>query len=399
MTPPAPTALRTQVRCRRCARSQPPLPPGVYTCVYCGSPLPLRRWVAHPPLGRLPTDRTAPARPRDAGYGGPPRYPAAHPRWGFAPVVWRPATSKDPDAGVKAPVLGLRAAAAAALITALFGGVAAAGEFWRFRLMLRGRTEVLDGMSVRTSDALLWLGSWLALAGGVITAVIAVPAVVRAHRAAAAFAGRSVSRDPMSLWLRLLVPVWNAYGAGQILTETETLLTGRVSVGGRPRPSRLLRWWWAMWLASSVLTIVTIARGLGGSVQAVADAVELHIAVDVVAAAVAALTGSVLIRLAGLFLPRSDGLAGWVVAAPAPTRTPVADPAAARRRSGIVPPTGGQVPPTGGQVPPTGEQVPPTGEQVRPGGVETGAQRTSVAADDSDPSALTPQAPDTGPPL
>lgn len=292
-------------------------------------------------------------------------------------MVWRPATAQDPDAGVRAPVLGLRAAAAAALITGLFSAAAAAGEFWRFRLMLRGRTEVLDGMSVRTSDALVWLGSWLALAAGVITAVIAVPAVVRAHRAAVAFAGRSVSRDPMTVWLRLLVPVWNAYGAGQILTETETLLTDPMSVSGRVRPSRLLRWWWAMWLGSSVLAIVTFARGLGGSVQAVADAVELHIAVDAVAVAVAALTGSVLIRLAGLFVPGSDGLAGWVVAAPAPTRTPVADAAAARRRSGI---------------------VPSTTQQARLPGSVPDAQRTGDAADDSDAGAPHHQAPDTSQP-
>lgn len=338
MRQPAPTAPRTQVRCRRCARSQPRLPTGVYSCVYCGSQLPLQRWLAHPPLGRLPTDRPAPVRPRDGSYGGPPRYPAAHPRWGFPPVGWRPARAPDPDARVVPPVVGLRATAAAAFITAVFAAAAGAGELWRFRLMLRGRAEVLDGATVRTSDALVWLGSWLALAGGLVTAVIAVPALVRAHRAAVAFAGRSVSRDPKAVWLRLLMPVFNVYGAGQILTETEALLTHRMSVAGRARPSRLLRWWWAMWLVSSVLAIIAVARGLGGSVQAVADAVELHVAVDAAAAVVAALTGVLLLRLAGLFLPAGGGLAGWVVAEPALTRPPVADPAAARRRSGIVPP-------------------------------------------------------------
>lgn len=296
------------------------------------------------------------------------------------PVIWRRTEAPDPDAGVRAPILGLRVAAAAAFVTALCGATAAAGEIWRFRLMLRGRTEVLDGMSVRTSDALVGLGSWLALGSAVVTAVIAAPVVVRAHRAAIAFAGRSVSRSPLNVWLRLLMPVWNSCGAGQILTETEALLTGRLSVGGRPRASRLLSWWWAVWLASSVLAIVTLARALGGSVQAVADTVELHIAVDVVAVAVAALFGVVLLRLARQFAPEPDGLAGWLVAEPAPTRTPVDDPAAARRRSGIVPPTG-------------------TGKDLEPGIPQPIATPpcTDSAAGDGGGKAARPAAPETGP--
>ena len=382
MTPPERTVQRTQLRCSRCARTQPSLPPGVFSCLYCGSPLPLQRWVAHRPPGRLPTDRPRVAGPRDVRYPGPPRYPDTHPRWGFAPVIWRRTEAPDPDAGVRAPIFGLRVAAAAAFVTALCGATAAAGEIWRFRLMLRGRTEVLDGMSVRTSDALVGLGSWLALGSAVVTAVIAAPVVFRAHRAAIAFAGRSVSRSPLNVWLRLLMPVWNSCGAGQILTETEALLTGRLSVGGRPRASRLLSWWWAVWLASSVLAIVTLARALGGSVQAVADTVELHIAVDVVAVAVAALSGVVLLRLARLFAPEPDGLAGWLVAEPPPTRTPVDDPAAARRRSGIVPPTG------------TG-----TGMDLELGIPQPIAQpqRTDSAADDGDGKAARPAAPETGP--
>jgi hypothetical protein len=340
MPTPPPTALRTDVRCRRCARIQPSLPPGVFHCLYCGTPLPLQRWVAHPPPGPQPSDRPPARKVRRVRYAGPPRYRPAPPRWGFPPTGWRPAEPTDPDAGVQAPIGALRVAAAAAFLTAGLCAVAAAGEIWRFRLMLQGRTMVLDGNRLAVSDRLLVLASWLALLAAFVTALLATPAIVRAHRAAAATAGRSVTRRPIDVWLRLLVPLWNSYGAGQVLTETEALLAHRESRAGSPQTSVLIRWWWLSWLISSALTIVTLVRGLGGSVQAIADTVELHIAVDAAAALVTLLGGLVLLRLARLFAgPRRNRWAGWTVAPPALTRPRLDDPVAARRRSGVVPPT------------------------------------------------------------
>ncbi|MDQ6656701.1 MAG: DUF4328 domain-containing protein [Actinomycetota bacterium] len=329
------------MRCLRCARTQPPLRGGVVNCIYCGTPLPLpvRRWVAHPPPG---ADQRRVVRlgreARKVNYGGPPSYGHAHPRWGFPPVRWQWNADPDPYAGVVPPIGGLRISAIAAFVTGVGCAAAAAGELWRFRLMLRGRTEVLPGSSVRASDTLVTVASGSALGLVGITAVLAVPAIAVAHRAAAARQGLTPVRSRRNVLLRLLVPGWNVYGAGQILTETESQLAGRASGSGRPSTSALLRWWWICWLASAVLTVTTLLWRIRRGQQAVADAVELHVAVDAAATVSALLTGLVLLRLARLFGPPKLGpYLGWLVQPPAPTRVRTTDPAA-RRKSGVLPP-------------------------------------------------------------
>lgn len=253
-------------------------------------------------------------------------------------MLWHWNSDPDPDAGVAAPMGGLRAAAIAAFITTLLCAVAAGAELWRFRLMLLGRSEVLSGTSVRASDALVTLTSWWALALAAVTAVLAVPAIAAAHRAAAARASRAPVRSRRDVGLRLLVPGWNIYGVGQILTETESLLAARASPAGRPATSALLRCWWLAWATSAVLTVVTLGWRLPRGNQALADAVELHIATDAVAAVVTLLGGLVLLRLVRLFgTPKADPYSGWIVQSPAPTRVRTTDPAA-RRKSGVLPP-------------------------------------------------------------
>jgi hypothetical protein len=61
-------------------------------------------------------------------------------------------------------------------------------------------------------------------------------------------------------------------------------------------------------------------RGLGGSLQAIADTVELHIAVDLVAAVVAGLGAVIAFRFAGLLTDRPSEFDSWVVQPPEPTR-------------------------------------------------------------------------------
>ncbi|WP_037364447.1 DUF4328 domain-containing protein [Nakamurella lactea] len=339
MSRPAPAARRTDVRCPRCARTQPPLPAGVFHCLYCGTPLPLQRWVAHPPPG---VPDTRPRRlGRRPGYTGPPAYRGGHPRWGFPPTLWRWVDPPDPDAAVTPPVTALRSAAFAAVVTAVVCVLAGLAEIRRFVLMLRGRTDVLSGSDVRVSDALVTLASWTALVCAVVTAAIAVPAICRAHRAAAVRAGKTESRDLRSMLLRLLVPVWNIYGAGQVVSEVDGLLSGAVTESGRPRPSARALGWWACWILSSVLTSVVLARGLGASLQAIADTVELHVAVDLAAALVAVATAVLMLSWVRLFVgPRPGRYASWRVAGPAPSRARITDgAAAARRSSGVLPPT------------------------------------------------------------
>lgn len=313
-------------------------------CLYCGSALPLPRWIAHPPpgvhQGVSGGHGAVGLRPR-ARYAGPPSYGPAFPRWGFPPSRWQRLDDADRADSPPPPLVALTTAAVAALLTALLAAVATAGEVWRFALLLRGRTEVLSGGLVQGSDALVLLGGWLLLVFGILTAGLTASAVIRAHRAADAFAGKTPVRTERQLAVRVLAPVVNLWGLGQILTEIEDRLTGLTPGSTGPRTSRLLRWWWLAWATSGVLLAVTLGRGLGSSTQAIADSVQLHIALDALAVVLAVLTAAVLLRLVRLFGGdrRRGRYASWTVAPPAPTRAAVEDPQAARRTSGVLPPT------------------------------------------------------------
>lgn len=211
-----------------------------------------------------------------------------------------------------------------ALVTALAALIAAGAEIWRFVLLLQGRTLVLPGPVVATSDVLVAAGGLAVVVMAVLTVAFAVPALVRAHGAAARRIGCLPARRPLAVVARLLVPVWNVYGAGQIVTEIDrTLGTEAGSTGIRSRASRLTTAWWLSWVASAVLVALTLWRGRDGSLQAIADTVELHIALDLLAALVAGLGFAMLRRFATRFTGRNE-FEGWLVQPPAPTR-PVAD--------------------------------------------------------------------------
>ena len=344
---PQPTAAR-YLRCARCGVPQPVLSGGQFRCVSCGAPL--QRWIAHPPPGADITS-TAPPAARRTGpalpYLGPPSYRGGHPRWSFPPVVWKESPDQ-PAEPVRPAAPGLRRAAWLAAVTAVAAAGAAGSETWRFALMLEGRTQVLSGIAVRTSDVLVAATGLAVVVAAIATAVVAVPALVRAHRAAAMRQGRAPSRSAAAIALRLLVPFWNIYGAGQIVTEIDRMLQqsrpddeqpgrstsrrpgGSGEADGAPdaavaatppvKASRLTALWWCGWVASALLIVVTLARGWGEGLQAIADTVQLHIALDVVAVVVAVLTALMLRRFAALFDGRRDRAAGWVVQPPAPTR-------------------------------------------------------------------------------
>ena len=273
---------------------------------------------------------------RRGAYPGPPSYRDGHPRWGFPPVVWRTATVSDADVETAAPPRALRGNALLAGVTALVCLVAAGAEIWRYGLMLRGRTWVLSGAQVRASDALLAWSAGLALLLGIATAVWAVPNLIALHRGSAVRNGSAPSRSGAAVVSRLVIPGWNVYGAGQVLAEIDSELAiaaGAGAVpGGRhpsvsgapasatPRPSVLVLAWWASWALNAVLVVITLASAFWRSTQALANTVEWHIAVDLVAAAVAGLFAAVLIRFERRWTGRIDsGLTGWMVAPPAST--------------------------------------------------------------------------------
>ncbi|MEJ7650450.1 MAG: DUF4328 domain-containing protein [Nakamurella sp.] len=322
-----------RLTCRRCGRVQPPLPSGVRHCLHCGTALTVRRWTAHPPPA-------APG-PRRRVYppaGATPRYPAI-PRWGFPASIWVRDRARTSDVRPM-PLTGLRAGALACLITAVLALVAAGAELWRFLLVLRGRTEVLDAGVVRASDLLVVIAGWALLLVGLATSVIVAATLVSAHPAAHQFAGATAPHRPVGLWLPLVVPGWNVWGAGRIVVETVAMVSGRLSADGRPRSAAVSRWWWASFALSEMMVVATVLRSLGRSDQALADAIELRIALDLVAALLAVVTAVLFLGIRRRVRPRPELPPGWTFGYPEPTRTSVADPAAARRRSGILPPIG-----------------------------------------------------------
>ena len=337
--PPADRRSPPYVRCTRCQIPQPLQSAGPQRCVACGAPL--QRWVAHPPAGAGPADggptaaklRKPPRLKRERPYVGPPSYRGGHPQWAFPPVVWRDLPDETPVVPVDDPAAALRWAAGFAVVTAVTALVAAGAEIWRFVLLLEGRTLVLSGTVVRSSDVLVAASGLAVMTFAVLLAAFAVPALVRTHRAAARRLGFAPSRSGPGIVARLLVPIWNIYGAGQIVTEIDRMLAQRPGLGTNPaggtdsvgepvkaRSSWVVKAWWSSWIFSAVLITVTLARGLGGSLQAIADTVELHIAVDLMAAVVAGLAGVVLLRFARAFTDRTAEYENWVVQPPAPTR-------------------------------------------------------------------------------
>jgi hypothetical protein len=327
------------VRCQRCWRTQPPLPPGVTSCVFCSAPLPVQRWIAHPPASAMPPAAVPPVRRRTwrGPYAGPPTYGPRHPMWGFPRVAWRSGeviVSAD-DEPVRQPLRGLFLAQAVCLVAALLAATAGGAEIWRWVLMLRGRTEVLPDRPVEASDLLVAVAGWLAVGAAVVAAAVVVPVVLRLHAAATDRADLPRTRRPASVLALLVLPGWNLYGAGAALSETDVLLQ-RTDADREPdetvRPSRWVTAWWVLWILSAVATVAALVRAFGTSSQAIADTVELHLIADLLAAGCAGLTVPVLGVFRRRWLGRVVDFVGWRVAGPAPTR-----PAGAQSRTSADP--------------------------------------------------------------
>ena len=247
-------------------------------------------------------------------------------------MVWRAAGPAEPAAAA-VPVRSLTWGAVLCLATAVTALVAAGAELWRYLLLLQGRTEVLSGFLVRTSDRLVGTAAWAATALAVLTAAFLAPLLVRLHGAAAQRAGLTPSRVPAAVLARLVVPGWNLCGLGVVAGEIDGQfrvppppIESPVTTGpGRPRLSRLVVGLWLAWVVDAVLVLITLIRAFGTGDQAVADTVELHVFVDLAGAVVAGLWFLLLRRWRRrLVPPRPPAATRWVVAPPQPTRQQVA---------------------------------------------------------------------------
>ncbi|HEY0452434.1 DUF4328 domain-containing protein [Actinophytocola sp.] len=263
----------------------------------------MTRWVATSPR----TTRERQPR-RRLPYLGPPAYRAT-PRWGFPPLAWRwPTTVPGTRTGEQEPVtvdrvraVGGHAAAMMWTLAAL-ALMAAAGEIWRYVLLLRSREGALSDRLVATSDAVVTIGSVLALAFAVLAATVTISWLHLARHAAAEAADQTLGRRDWQVLAYLLIPGVNLAMAGVLLTELEHHVLRRPA-DERPTPSRATTIWWAVWVVGGLLFGATILWRFRSGVQAQADGVILSALTDLAAVAVAVLTALTVRRLSTLLAP------------------------------------------------------------------------------------------------
>lgn len=308
----------TTVTCNRCGRAQPPDADGPF-CAHCGQFLVPTRWVASSPDGPSAPDT---AGRRRGGYTGPPRYTST-PAWGYPAQPWRPGPPSD---GARPVDPTRRIALQAGLLVpllhglAVLAGLSAAGEIWRYVLLLQSRSGALSAGAVAASDALVTAATWVATAASVGVGAYLLLWVLRVSGAAAERAGVRPSRRSRWVVVGWLVPGLNLTVPGSVFAEVEHTALGRPA-GRRPEPSTLLRVWWALWAANVVLGVIAVLWAFRSGVQAQADGVELHVLVDLVVAATAEVTARVVTWLTALVNPPAPAARSLVVRVKEPART------------------------------------------------------------------------------
>ena len=262
----------------------------------------MTRWVATSPHGtRRPQVR------RRLPYLGPPAY-GSPPRWGFPPLAWRWPTAVPGTPSGEQPVsvdrVRMVGGHAAAMLWALAGlsVMAAGGEVWRYVLLVRSQSGALPDRLVATSDAVVTIGSVLALAFAVLAGVVALWWLHLARHAAAAFAEQTPPRRDWQVVVYLLVPGVNLVMAGVVLAELEHHVLRRPA-DRRPSPTRATKVWWAAWVLSGLLFTATVLWRFRDGVQAQADGVLLSAATDLAAVTVAVLTALTIRRMSTLLAP------------------------------------------------------------------------------------------------
>ncbi|MEU6641392.1 DUF4328 domain-containing protein [Saccharomonospora sp. NPDC046836] len=260
------------------------------------------RWVATVPGGGVPRRRARP----DGHYAGPPSY-STPPRWGFPNVVWRwPTAVPGTASGVLVPLQRLRMIARNALTVlwtmAALATIAGAAEFWRYALLVRSRDSALSPGVVGASDAFVLAFSLLSFVMALFAIAGTVWWLFVARSAAADEAGQEPPRPTWQVLVGTLVPGPNLVLAGSIVAELEHAAMRR-PVDARPRPSRLVLAWWAVWVLNAVLLALTVVWRMRDGVQADADGVVLSGLTDLSAAALALVTAQVVRHVTRLLAP------------------------------------------------------------------------------------------------
>lgn len=261
-------------------------------------------WVATPPGGARPRRKPRPRRP----YAGPPSYPVI-PRWGLPPVVWRwplALPTRTPVDPVERTAALARTATLVLWCTAVLAGAAALAEGWRYVLLVRSLSTALSKPVLMVSDALVTTTGVLTWLLGLAAGVVVVLWALRARGAAADCANARNARPDWQFVAGVLVPGWNLFVPGSVLAEIEhTVLAaeGTRELGARPRPSGLVRAWWAAWVVNLLLGWTTLLWSMRSGVQALADGVLLHVWTDLAIVVLAVLTLRVVRTLTRLLTP------------------------------------------------------------------------------------------------
>lgn len=180
--------------------------------------------------------------------------------------------------------------------------IAAAAEIWRYVLLARSRYGAVSSGLVSVSDTFVYTGGALALGVGAIAIGLTIWWLHVARLAATEQCGYTPARSLRGFLAGLLVPVVNLFVAGSVMAELEHMAQ-RGDKNVRPKPSRLVRWWWAVWAVNGLAMAVTVVWRFRGGVQAQADGVVLSAVTDMLGAAVAVLTVLVIQRLVRLLAP------------------------------------------------------------------------------------------------
>lgn len=281
-----------------CPRCRTPVGANSY-CPRCGRYLAPLTWVAIPPPGAVPAQPAT----RAAPYTGPPRYRFIPP-WGFPALPWAPpleATPPPRDA-LAATRATLGTLTPALWATATVAVLACAAEVWRYMLLLASRSDALPAGAVAASDALVVAAGTVAPMLATVAGVLLVVWSVRASRTAGEYAGVVPARSTRAIVAGWVVPVLDLTVPGSVLAEIEHAGLARPAEQ-RPRPSRLLRCWWGLWVADLVFGMVVALWSLRTGVQARADGVLLHAWLDLLAAVTAGVTAVLAARLTRLLTP------------------------------------------------------------------------------------------------
>jgi uncharacterized protein DUF4328 len=137
---------------------------------------------------------------------------------------------------------------------------------------------------------------------GLLALGLALWWLIQARGASADLGGQEPARPDWQVLVFLAIPGLNLVVPGSVLAELEHAVLRR-PVADRPKPGRLIIWWWVTWALSGLLFTATLLWRFRSSVQAQADGVLLNAATYLSAAAVAVLTALVVRALTALLAP------------------------------------------------------------------------------------------------